>query len=204
MDQIRPDEIMPREAYEAERDTVRRRVMVRKARRRVPLGDHATLHFETRETMLYQVHEMLRAEGSWQRPGAVEDELEAYNPLVPNGRSLTATLMIEYDDPAERAARLSELCGIEDHLWLHVGETAPISATFDDAQASDGRISSVQYVRWDLGDQSACLLKAEGTVVRIRIDHPRYAASVVLSEETRRELAGDLHVLLGIPGPELP
>ena len=166
--------------------------MVRKAKRRVPLGDHATLHFETRETMLYQVHEMLRAEGSWRRPGAIEDELEAYNPIVPDGRSLTATLMFEYDDPSERTERLSELCGIEEHLWLHVGETAPLAAAFDDAQASDGRISSVQYVRWDLGDEQARLLKAEGTVVRLRIDHSRYSASSVLSEETRRELAGDI------------
>jgi len=99
--------------------------------------------------------------------------------------------MFEYDDPAERAARLSELCGVEEHLWLHVGETAPVRAAFDDAQASDGRISSVQYVRWDLGDDQARLLKTEGTVIRLRIDHPRYAASAVLSEETRRELAGD-------------
>jgi len=189
---IRPDEIMTREAYEAGRDAFRRRVMVRKARRRVPLGDHATLHFETRETMLYQVHEMLRAEGSWQRPGAIEDELEAYNPIVPDGRSLTATLMFEYDDPAERAGRLSELCGIEDHLWLRVGETTPLPASFDDAQASDGRVSSVQYVRWDLDDEQARLLKAEGTVVRLKIDHAAYTASAVLSEETRRELAGDL------------
>ena len=192
MDKIRPDDIMTREAYEAGRDAFRRRIMVRKARRRVPLGDHATLHFETRETMLYQVHEMLRAEGSWQRPGAVEDELEAYNPIVPDGRSLTATLMFEYDDPEERAVRLGELCGLENHLWLRVGETAPTAAAFDDAQASDGRVSSVQYVRWDLDDEQARLLKAEGTVVRLKIDHAAYTASAVLSEETRRELAGDL------------
>jgi len=192
LDKIRPDDIMTREAYEAGRDAFRRRIMVRKARRRVPLGDHATLHFETRETMLYQVHEMLRAEGSWQRPGAVEDELEAYNPIVPDGRSLTATLMFEYDDPEERAVRLGELCGLENHLWLRVGETAPTAAAFDDAQASDGRVSSVQYVRWDLDDEQARLLKAEGTVVRLKIDHAAYTASAVLSEETRRELAGDL------------
>ncbi len=192
MDKIRPDDILTREAYEAGRESFRRRVMARKARRRVPLGGHATLHFETRETMLYQVHEMLRAEGSWQRPGAIEDELEAYNPIVPGGRSLTATLMFEYDDADDRPARLSELCGIEDHLWLLVGETAPLAAAFDDAQASDGRVSSVQYVWWELDDEQARLLKAEGTVVRLRIDHAAYSASAVLSEETRRELAGDL------------
>lgn len=189
---IRPEEIMTREAYEAERDAFRRRVMVRKARRRVPLGDHATLHFETRETMLYQVHEMLRAECSWTRRGAIEDELETYNPLVPDGRGLSATLMLEYDDPAERAVHLRELCGLEDHLWLQVGDTAPLLAAFDDAQASDDRISSVQYVRWALDEQRARLLKAEGTVLRARIDHPKYSAGAVLSEETRRELAGDL------------
>ena len=165
---------------------------IRRRKEGIPLGDHATLHFETRETMLYQVHEMLRAEGSWKRPGAVEDELEAYNPLIPDGRSLTATLMFEYDAAEDRPQRLRERCGIENHLWLLVGETAPILAAFDDAQASDGRVSSVQYVRWELDDEQARLLKAHGTVVRLRLDHPRYTASAVLSEETRRELAGDL------------
>ena len=192
MRKIVAEEILDREAYEAAREATRRGVMVRKAKRRVPLGDHATLHFETRETMLYQIHEMLRAEGSWKRPGAVEDELEAYNPLVPDGRSLSATLMLEYDDPAARAVHLRELLGIENHLRLHVGDTAPLCALFDDAQASDDRISSVQYVRWNLDEERIRLLKTDGTVLRLSLDHRCYKAAAVLSEETRKEIAGDL------------
>lgn len=192
MNPIRPEEILSCEVYEEGREAFRRRVMVRKAKRRVPLGDHATLHFETRETMLYQIHEMLRAENSWQRPGAVEDELEAYNPLVPDGSSLSATLMFEFDDPAERAVRLGELVGIDRHLWLQIGAAEPLRATFDGAQAADGRISSVQYVRWALERAHIPLLRQEGTAVRLGVDHPHYAASAVLAEETRKELAGDL------------
>jgi hypothetical protein len=122
----------------------------------------------------------------------VEDELAAYNPLVPSGRDLSATLMLEWDDPAARAVHLRALCGIEDHLWLQVGDTAPLLATFDGAQASDGRISSVQYVRWALDEERTAFLKGEGTVVRVKLDHPEYRASAVLSEESRKELAGDL------------
>ena len=125
MDEIRKDEILPRDEYECARPELRWRIMVLKDRRRIQLGAHATLHFETRETMLYQVHEMLRAEGSWERPGAIEAELAAYNPIVPSGRELSATLMLEYEDPAERAVRLQELLGLDAHLRLHVGQEAP-------------------------------------------------------------------------------
>jgi hypothetical protein len=131
-----------RDAYERARPELRRRIMVVKGKRRVPLGDHATVHFESRDTMLYQVHEMRRAEGSWERPGAVEDELEAYNPIVPAGRALKATLVLEYQTPEERAVRLAKLIGLDRHLSLHVGATVPAAAVFDRAQVSPTRISS--------------------------------------------------------------
>jgi len=192
MEPIRTDEILGRDAYERARPGLRRRIAVLKERRRVPVGAHATLHFETRDTMLYQVHEMLRAEGSWERPGAVEDELAAYNPLVPSGRELSATLMLEYEVPEERAVRLRELLGLEEHLWLHVGDGGPVRGVFDRAQVSPTRISSVQYVKFPLSEEQARLLRAEGTVLRLVVDHPAYLARAVLGEETRRELARDL------------
>lgn len=192
MQPLRKQDILGGAEYERNRPDLRRRVMALKNRRRVAIGEHATLHFETRDTMLYQVHEMLRAESSWERPGAVEDELDAYNPLVPSGRELSATLMLEYESPEERAERLTQLLGLDQHLWLHVGTTEPVKATFDSAQVSPTRISSVQYVKWPLSDEQAELIKTEGTVLRVVVDHPGYQAQAVLGEETRRELAADL------------
>lgn len=192
MNRITRDDVMDGEAYEAGRDASRRRIMVVKAKRRVPLGNHATLHFESRDTMLYQIHEMLRAESSWDRPGAVDDEIEAYAPLVPGDGRLTATLMLEYEDPEERTHWLSQLLGIDRHLWLQVGEMEPVAAVFDDAQVSPTRISSVQYVAWTLDASAQELIRTPGTVVRVVVDHPDYEAQAVLSEETRTELAADL------------
>ncbi len=192
MQPITSQEILSKEEYERARSDVRRRIIALKTKRRVPVGDHATVHFETRDTMLYQVHEMLRAEDSWRRPGAVEDELEAYNPLIPAGGELSATLMLEYETAAERAHHLQELLGLDRHLWLQVGDTEPVAALFDDAQVSPTRISSVQYVTWPVDNQRSQLLHTDGTVVRVIIDHPRYRAQAVLAEETRREIAADL------------
>ncbi len=178
--------------YEAARDEIRRRILVLKERRRVLVGEHCSVHFETRETLRYQVHEMLRAENSWERAGALEDELTAYNPLVPGGHELSATVMFEYETPAERAVKLAELVGIDRHLWLVIGNETPIAATFDGMQLADGKISSVQFVRWPIDPFRRDLLRDEGTVVKIVCDHPHYRAQSVLSEQTRREIASDL------------
>ncbi len=202
MQPIRPEEVLTREEYERAREATRRRIMAMKERRRVALGDHATLHFENRETMLYQVHEMLRAEESWQRPGAVEGELAAYNPVVPGERELSATLMLEYDDPDERTARLRALAGLESHLWLYVGEGAPVAATFEAAPLSAPRISSVQYVKFRLTAEQARLVTVAGTALRVVVDHPAYRAHADLGEATRRELAGDLEANPGRGGGE--
>ncbi len=191
MHPLTPADILSADAYERERDALRRRLLVVKDRRRVQVGDHCSVHFETRDTIRYQVHEMLRAERSWSRPGAIEDELVAYNPLIPASGELSATLMFEWDDPDERHRNLSALVGIERHLWLVVGESAPLAARFDRAQMSPGRVSAVQFVKWDLGPVRRPQLRADGTVVRLVIDHPHYRAQSVLSEETRKELALD-------------
>ena len=194
MQQLASTEILSKEQYERTRPELRRRIIALKAKRRVAIGGHATLHFENRDTMLYQVHEMLRAEDNWQRPGAVEDELAAYNPLIPAGCELSATLMLEleYETAEQRARHLQELVGLDRHLWLHVGDTEPVAAVFDIAQVSPTKISSVQYLKWPIDGERAALLRNEGTVVRVSIDHPRYRSQAVLAEETRREIAGDL------------
>jgi len=189
---IEKAEILDAATYERQRPETRRRILVLKGKRRVPLGAHATLHFETRETMLYQVHEMLRAESSWTRPGAVEAELEAYNPLVPAGRELSATLMIEYETAEERTVQLARLLGLERHIWLEVGGLPRLGATLDAAQIAATRLSSVQYLKWRLADEHVAVIRQAGAVLRIAVEHPEYAAVAVLSEETRQELATDL------------
>jgi hypothetical protein len=185
-------DILAGDEYEQRRDEIRRRTMMLKDRRRVLVGDHCSVLFENRETLLYQVHEMLRVERSWNRPGAIEDELLAYDPLLPGGGDLSATVMFEYESADERARCLAELAGIEKHLWLVVGNESPIAARFDEAQIAADRISSVQFVRFSIDPFRRDLLREEGTVVRIVIDHPRYRAQSVLSEQARREIAQDV------------
>jgi hypothetical protein len=184
-------EILDRESYEQVRPEVRRRVMLAKDRRRVLVGDHCSVHFESRETMLYQVHEMLRAEGSWDRAGALDDELEAYNPLVPGAGELSATVMFEYETAAERAVFLPRLVGIERHLALKIGETPPVLGRFDRGQIDEHKVSSVQYVRFPLTDEQRRLLKEDGTVVRLVLDHPALQGQAVVGEATRREIMND-------------
>jgi hypothetical protein len=177
--------------YEARRPEFRRAVMVKKQKRRALVGDHCSVHFECRETMQYQVQEMLRAEGSWERPGAVEDELHAYNPLVPKAGELSATIMFEYATPEERQAHLPGFVGIERHVWLRIGDTEPLLAVFDRGQIDERGVSSVQYVKWRLDEGRVKLLGQDGTVLRLIVDHPAYSAQAVLSEETRREIMAD-------------
>jgi len=188
---LTPDDILGREEYESARDELRRSILVQKNRRRVAVGDHCTVHFECRDTMRYQVHEMLRAEGTWDSPTAVGDELEAYNPLIPGDGRLSATLMLEYETPEERALVLPKFVHIDRHVWLQVGETEPVLAEFDAGQISPDKVSSVQYVKWPLDDERRRLLKQDGTVVRLRIDHPVYSAEAVLGEETRKAIMHD-------------
>ena len=165
--------------------------MTQKDKRRVLVGEHMTFLFENRDTMLYQVQEMLRAEGSWLRPGAVEEELEAYNALIPATGELSATMMLEYATAAERALMLPQFVRIEEHLRLHIGDAAPLFASFDRGQIDEHKVSSVQYVKWTLSPEHRHLLSLDGTVVRLVVDHPAYTAQSVLSEETRKAIARD-------------
>ena len=185
------NDIRSKNDYEAARPEVRRRIMRIKDRRRVLVGAHCSIHFESRDTMRYQVEEMLRAEDSWERPGAVDDELEAYNALIPGPGELSATIMFEYETEAERAEQLPKFVGIDRHVWLKIGETDPVPAVFDRGQIDEHKVSSVQYVKWPIDGERRALLKREGTVVRLLIDHPHYRAQSVLSEQTRDEIKSD-------------
>jgi hypothetical protein len=191
MQRLTKSDIAGKADYEQERPHFRRRIMVQKDKRRVLVGEHCSLHFESRDTMRYQVQEMLRAEDSWTREGAVDDELEAYNALIPQRGELSATLMLEYETPEERAIMLPRFVGIDRHLWLQVGDTPAVLATFDRGQIDKARVSSVQYVKCSLSPEQVRLLGTDGTVIRVVFDHPAYQAQAVLSEETRKVIAGD-------------
>lgn len=188
---LTPADLLDRDAYEAARPELRRRIMVEKGHRRVHLGPHCTIHFESRDTMRYQVHEMLRAESSWDRPGAVDDELRAYNALIPQTGELSATLMLEYETAEERALALPNFTGLDRHVTLRVGDTEPVRAAFDRGQIDERGVSSVQYIKWTLDAARRAMLKKDGTVLRLAIDHPFYQAQAVLGEDTRRAIMND-------------
>ena len=191
MTALTPSDIKTKAEYEAARPDLRRAIMATKRKRLVLVGEHCSLHFENRDTMSYQVHEMLRAEDSWTRPGAVDDELQAYNPIVPQPGELSATMMLEYATAEERAEHLPAFVGIDRHVWLRIGDTDPILARFATGQIDDRGVSSVQYIKWHLSPAQVAAMSQEGTVVRVVIDHPAYTAQSVLAEETRKEIAKD-------------
>jgi hypothetical protein len=178
--------------YEQTRDAYRRRIMVLKQPRRILIGPNCSVHFENREIMRYQICEMLRAESTFGNEDSLEDELHAYNPLISQPNRLSATFMFEFPSEEQRARELSGLVGIHEHVWLQVGDDAPIAGEFDVAQLNDRRVSSVQFVKFTLTDAQQDAISKSGTVVRIRIDHPKYTAQAVLGEETRAALAADL------------
>jgi hypothetical protein len=190
--QINPDDIMDLEAYLSIRKDKRREMSLIKKDRRVEVGPFATFYFESYETMWHQVHEMLAIE----KGGAeqVPDELEAYNPLIPQGRELIATVMFEIDDPLRRKTVLSRMGGVEEDMYLEVnGERVSGKAEEDvDRTAADGKASSVQFVHFPLSDAQADVLKNSGARVIVGIDHENYSHMAVMSEPTRNALAGDL------------
>ena len=160
--------------------------------RRVALGPHCTLIFESFETMLFQVQEMLLTEkgGDAQLP----DELAAYNPLIPQGDELVATILFEIDEPVRRAKVLAELGDVEDHFYLEIGQTrAPGLAEGDiERTREDGKTSSVHFLHFHLTADQIAAFRDAAISVRIGCDHPRYAHLAALSPETRAELEQDL------------
>ena len=190
--EITPHDIVPIDEYTRIRTDKRRELLPVKKRRRLPVGPDATFYFESYETMWLQVHEMLFIEKGGDEQ--VPDELAAYNPLIPQGRELIATVMFEVDDPVRRKAFLGGLGGVEDHMTLDVaGEVVRGVAEADvDRTTADGKASSVQFVHFPLTDGQADAVKQPGTRVMVGIDHPNYGHMAVLSEESRAELSRDL------------
>ena len=184
--------LMTLETYARERPQFRAKVIAHKKHRTVHLGEHVTLVFEDELTIRYQVQEMLRIERIFEEEG-IREELAAYNPLVPDGRNLKATMMIEYPDPDERAKRLADLIGIEDKVWLRVAGHERVWAIADeDLDRENGqKTSAVHFLRFELDEAVAHALK-EGAGVAIGVDHPRYSAKLEVPPAVRDSLAKDL------------
>ncbi|NCT67606.1 MAG: DUF3501 family protein [Rhodanobacteraceae bacterium] len=180
------------EDYARERAAFRRRVLAHKQPRTVHLGAHLTLLFEDRLTVQYQVQEMLRIERIFE-PDAIADELDAYNPLIPDGHNLKATLLIEYDDVEQRRRELERLRGIEDRIALTVGDLPAVLAIADEdlERSTDSKTSAVHFLRFELTPAMIAAWRADAAI-HLAVEHPHYQATTTLAEPARAALGADL------------
>lgn len=193
MPQITPDSLMPLEAYAKARTEFRAKVMAHKKHRALQLGENVMLIFEDELTIRYQVQEMLRAERIFEEQG-INDELQAYNPLVPDGSNWKATMMIEYPDESERRHKLAQLIGIEDRVWVQVQGCDRVHAIADEdlERENEQKTSSVHFLRFELTTAMAAALRA-GAALAVGVDHPNYSATVArVGDATRVSLLADL------------
>ena len=182
------------EKYAEVRSEFRNKVMKHKEDRRLPIGPNATLYFEDRMTIQYQVQEMLRVERIFEAAG-IQEELDAYNPLIPDGKNLKATFMLEYDDPLERKAILSKLVGIESRTWVRVEGFEKVIPVADEdlERATEEKTSSVHFLRFELTDDMIMGLQ-EGKSLAAGIDHEFYQHTVdPVPENIRLSLLEDLN-----------
>jgi hypothetical protein len=190
---IARESLLSLEAYARERSAFRARVMAHKKARTLHLGEHVTLVFEDELTIRYQVQEMLRIERIFEDEG-IRGELDAYNPLIPDGSNWKATMMIEYPDPAERARRLAELKGIEDRVWVRVGSLPRVHAIADEdlERENEQKTSSVHFLRFELSAAMRATL-AGGARLTVGVEHPAYRALLdPVPQAVRDSLVGDL------------
>ena len=186
-------DIMDMADYAKVRAAKRAAIAALKRHRRLAVGPFATFHFESYETMWMQVHEMLHIEHGGEEQ--IAGELEAYNPLIPRGDALIATLMLEIDDPTRRERELYRLAGIEDTIRLEVGGTAVAAQPIEDEVArtsEDGKTSSIHFLRFPFPPAVAARFRTPAARVLLGIDHPAYGHLAIMSEETRAVLAEDL------------
>jgi hypothetical protein len=186
------DDILPMEQYVLERRQRRRKLVDVKRNRRIEVGPVCTVYFENYETMWNQVHEMLYIEKGGEEQ--IADELAAYNPLIPKGRELVATVMFEIDDPTRRKALLSRLGGVEETAFIEFdGETVTGVPEEDvDRTNAAGKASSVQFIHFPFTDEQARKFRQAGTRAVVGLKHPAYAHMAVMPEAVRQALADDL------------
>ncbi|MCC6206780.1 MAG: DUF3501 family protein [Gammaproteobacteria bacterium] len=193
MEKLTRQDLYTLEAYASLRAEFRARVMAHKKDRQVVIGSHARLYFEDRMTIQYQVQEMLRVERIFEEAGILA-ELEAYNPLIPDGGNLKATFMLEYADIGERQQALARMVGIEDRVWLKVAGFNPVWAIADEdmERETTEKTSSVHFLRFELTPAMIGAVK-QGAGIGMGIDHAAYRDSVeAVADNVRRALAADL------------
>ena len=189
--EIQKSDIMPLDAYIKNRKELRKNIVNFKKNRRVALGPYATFYFESYETMLAQVQEMLYIEKGGDEQ--LHDELIAYNPLIPNGKELTATLMFEIDNPISRAAFLGKVGGIEEMVFMKLnGETIKAVPEEDvDRTSAEGKASSVQFIHFNFTDEQIQKFKSNDVNIELGMDHKEYSHTTKLSKENIASLSGD-------------
>ena len=189
--EIEKKDIMPLDIYIKQRKNLRKDIVEFKKNRRISLGPYATFYFESFETMLAQVQEMLYIEKGGD--DQLKDELTAYNPLIPNGKELVATLMFEIDNPVSRAAFLSKVGGIEEKVFMKIdGEKVKAIPEEDvDRTSAEGKASSVQFIHFKFNDQQIEKFKSKSPQVEIGVEHDEYTHSTKLTDETLNSLSKD-------------
>ncbi len=184
---------MSLEEYAEQRPDYRVRVMLHKKSRQIALGPNATLYFEDRLTMQYQIQEVLRLEKIFQ-PDAIEEELATYNPLIPDGSNWKATFMIEYEDPAERTIALSKLIGIENQIWVQIGDFAKVNpvANEDLVRDTERKTSAVHFLRFELNTEMIVATHNRADI-KIGVNHANYAYEIgTLPQNIATSLINDL------------
>lgn len=179
------------EEYAEKRSDYRQQVMAHKKNRQVALGPDATLYFEDRLTIRYQIQEMLRIEKVFEADG-IEDELQAYNPLIPDGKNWKATFMIEYGDPEVRAAQLEKMLGIEELVWVQVDDMDKVwcISNEDLERTTATKTSSVHFMRFELNDDMISALK-NGAELKMGVEHSVYTHQLIVDDDTKASLIND-------------
>jgi len=193
MKKLTKEDLFTLEKYAQIRRDFRASVMQHKQNRRLAIGPDATLYFEDRLTIQYQVQEMLRIEKIFEAAG-IEEELAAYNPLIPDGKNWKATFMLEFEDAKERRKRLSELVGVEAAVWIRVDELERVRPVYNEDldRSTEDKTSSVHFMRFELTDEMISALK-DGALVTAGIDHPAYSHTVdPIPDNVLQSLLNDL------------
>ena len=188
---IEKKDLMSVDAYTEKRKQIRKEIVEFKANRRIALGPYATFYFESFETMVAQVQEMLHIEKGGDEQ--LKDELIAYNPLVPNGRELTATLMFEIDNPISRGAFLGKVGGIEEKIFMKIDNEVIVAVPEDDVDRTSaaGKASSVQFIHFKMNDDQIAKFKSGSSNVELGINHKDYTHTTKLSEDNVKSLSAD-------------
>ena len=191
--EIKKDDIIPLDIYTKQRKELRKSLLEFKKNRRISLGPYATFYFENYETMLAQVQEMLYIEKGGE--DQLKDELEAYNPLIPKGKELIATLMFEIDNPVSRATFLSKVGGIEEKVFMKIdGDLVKAVPEEDvDRTSADGKASSVQFIHFRFNDMQIEKFKSGSLKVELGIDHEQYSHTTKLTDTTLASLSADFN-----------